>query len=215
MIKTLIFDFDGTLFHTAPEIHRAINATLSDMGHHELEYEQVKNCIGQGLFFLLEHLELDIDMTADGLKKLALQFRQHYDQYFLESKPFPGMFDFISQCPQKLAVGSNKDVKYINACLEQKPWDQVEWLTINGGNSFPTKKPDPEMIEDIIKRSNCNPDEIAIIGDGLPDVEVAKNTGIYCVAVSYGYTPVEELLAQGAHVKIDKISELPRALGQF
>lgn len=212
MIKTVIFDFDGTMFHTAPEIHRAINATLKDLSHHELSYDEVKNCIGQGLLYLLEHLNLDIDRSAEGLRQLATLFRSHYGQIFLESKAFPGLYEFLSSCPQQIAIGSNKDELYIRRCMSVEPWNQLQWLAMNGGNTFPTKKPEPEMIHDILQKASCQPHEMAIIGDGIPDVEVAKNTGIFCVAVSYGYTPIDELMSRGAHVKIDHLDELPEAL---
>ena len=203
------------MFHTAPEIHRAVNLTLKDIGHHELSYDEVTHCIGQGLMYLLEHLKLDIDMSAEGLKKIATLFRQHYNKIFHESKPFPGLLEFLSNTPQKVAVGSNKDEKYVKAVLEQSPWNNFNWVSLNGGNTFSTKKPEPEMIEDIIIKSQCEPHEVAIVGDGSPDIEVAKNTGIYSVAVSYGYSPLQELMDLGADVSIDNLIELQETLNRL
>ena len=68
------------------------------------------------------------------------------------------------------------------------------------------------MIEKILEVSQYTPQEAVIIGDGQPDIEVALRMGIKSIAVSYGYEPIEKLMALGAHHRIDQISELPTAL---
>ncbi len=215
MIKLVIFDFDGTMFHTAPEIHKAINMTLKDLNHHELSYSEVSSSIGHGLLHLLDTVKLDIDLSPQGIQKLVKMFRSHYESIMLDSKPFPGLIEFLNDCPLQVAIASNKDVNYVKTCMEQPPWNKVNWLAIHGGNSFPTKKPEPEIITTIIDKANCLPNETVIVGDGVPDIEVAINTGIHSIAVSYGYSQIDELISLGAEKSIDHLSELIKSINSF
>lgn len=216
MIKVVIFDFDGTMFDTAPEIYKAVNATLKELHLQELSFAEVTQCIGQGLLHLIKSLNLKLDMNnPKEVEHITKTFRQHYDQTLLESKPYPGLVEFLNSTPHRVAVASNKDEKYLKRTLSGNPWNNFPWLAINGGNTFKTKKPEPEIIEDILRKADCAPKEAVIVGDGTPDIQVAGHTGIHSIAVSYGYSPVDELVALGANHVIDSLFELPSALSRL
>jgi phosphoglycolate phosphatase len=211
-MKVVIFDFDGTMFHTAPEIHLAINETLKEYQHSTLSYAEVTNCIGHGLLHLIKSLNLDLDTSPEGLKKIGASFRKHYENFFHQSKPYPGLKEFLISNPLPKAVASNKDESYIKKVLSKEDWSFFTWIAINGGNTFKTQKPEPEIITDILEKVGAKPHEAVIVGDGHPDIQVAKRTGIYSIAVSYGYSPIDELIELGADKVIHNLFELEEAI---
>jgi phosphoglycolate phosphatase len=208
MIKLVIFDFDGTMFDTAPEIHGAINLTLTDLNKPTLKYEEVKHSIGHGLFHLIDHMKIDLDKSPQGYMNIIKLFRAHYEGLFMDSKPYPGLYEFLNQNKYLFAVASNKDESYVKRYLDQKPWQSVNWVATHGGNTFKTKKPDPEIILDILAKSGCSSQDTVIVGDGQPDVDVAKNVGIKCIAAEYGYSSKKELESWGVEYKISNLFEL-------
>ena len=152
MAKLVIFDFDGTMFHTGPGIHLAVNETLKEMNHRELSYEEVTDCIGGGLFYLLKRLDASFEKSMENLEEMGKLFRKNYEKFFREhSEPYPGLVDFLDNFPYEVAIASNKHEYYIHETLKMEPWNKYKFVKVFGGDSLATKKPDPLMLKKIIK----------------------------------------------------------------
>ena len=216
MARLLIFDFDGTLYHTGPGIHLAINNTFKQLKMPELTYETVSACIGQGLEKLIEKLDLKNKMSRHDLHQMIRLFYQEYEKVFLKhSELYDGVLEFLKAWPHEMAIASNKDVRFVQALVEHGPLKEFTWTAIFGGNSFSTKKPDPVMIHNILSQSKYEKNDALMVGDGEPDMLVAQNAGIKSVAVSFGYAPIEHLRQLGAHSEISHFNELAASIQQL
>jgi phosphoglycolate phosphatase len=226
MIQLLAFDLDGTLFETSQGIANAFNALMREKGLPPVEKSVITSFIGTGLRDLLSKLEdyyekhssqsvdvAKIRAEMGDLPRLEAEFRQHYNQNFLEeSFLYPGVLDFLNSWQHKVAIVSNKTEYYVRELINQTELRKFDWVRIIGGNSLPQKKPHPLPLQEVIQQAGVTPGETLMIGDGLPDMWVARNAQVKPVAVSFGYTPLSELIQNGAHAYIHKYDELPKVI---
>ena len=213
MIKLLIFDLDGTLFDTAQGITNAFNNLLVERGEAPIDRETIVSYIGTGLKDLLVRLGEEYVTRLGDMRKLEEDFKKHYNSNFLnESQLYPGVIDFLDSWEQKLAIVSNKQEYYVRELVAQTALKKYNWEKIFGGNSLPTKKPHPQPLLEVLAHSGVKAEETLMIGDGLPDVLAARAAGVKSVAVSFGYTPISELIQSGAHATISSYKELPKAI---
>lgn len=210
-LKLLIFDFDGTLVHTAPDIVAAINEFLVRHGHKALPYEKVVPEIGMGLTSLLQRTFPEAKEDAEYFVKLSNEFIADYERLHLTSpKLFPGAKKLLQNWKGKIAIISNKREKYIHSILQHLNLTDLPWVDIIGGDTLEEKKPSCLPFEHVLKKAQCEPDETLMIGDGEPDITGAHNSKIRSVAVSFGYGDVLELQALGAWKTIYSYDELHR-----
>lgn len=209
MVNLLIFDLDGTLFDTAPGILTAVNRLLSDRGLKAVKMEELVSYIGYGVMSLIEDLDRESLGHLGDLAKVEKDFLEYYDEVYLtESKLFEGALNFLKSWEGQLAILSNKKERYVQSMVENCPLSEFNWEACFGGDSFSTKKPDPKGLETILSMSGCSKNETVMIGDGVPDVEVARNTGVRSLAVSFGYGAIEDLDRIGHHGRLDHYNEL-------
>lgn len=215
-IKLLCFDFDGTLVHTAPDIISATNEFLILHGHKALSDQEVISHIGMGLVGLLHGVVPEAQHHPELRKEIERQFSKIYDAHVLsQPQPFDGVREFLSNCPKKIAVVSNKPQKYIHQLLRHLKLDLHPWTAVIGGDTYAECKPNPLPLLQAIKMADCSPQETLMVGDGPPDVGVAKACGTPFLGVSFGYSTPSELRALGAEHFIDHFAELPRAISRF
>jgi len=214
MINLLVFDLDGTLFDTAGGIAKAFNNTLNEKGHPSVPENVISSYIGTGLRDLLVKLESHYDMKfTDSLAQLEADFRRHYDQNILQDSPlYPGVIEFLDSWPHQIAIVSNKTERYVHQLVAHTELKKYSWLRLIGGNTFVHKKPHPLPLQEVMRLAAAQPHNTLMIGDGLPDMQVANNTGVKSVAVSFGYAPLSELIQNGAHAYIDSYQELPKVI---
>lgn len=214
MVRLLIFDFDGTLFDTAPGINTAINGMLRRRGLEEISLEKTTTYIGGGLVELARRLWPDLHEDPNRLDEIIKEFRKDYSDVFLtESYLYEGVVEFLKAWPHQLAIASNKTEFFVRELVRQSTLNQFSWVKILGGDSLPKKKPHPLPLIECLKSAGLEPHEALMIGDGTPDVEAAKAAGIPCVAVGYGYTPLAKLMDLGANYSIADFAQLARVLG--
>jgi 2-phosphoglycolate phosphatase len=208
--ELVIFDFDGTLVDTAPDLIRATNLYLESKGFDALPEHQIRAEIGMGLRKLITDVYPELHGGDDMVKRrIEGEFIAVYEREFLHGPAlFPGVLDFLAEWDGKIAIVSNKRVRFIHPILQKLDIHTLPWALIVGGDTYPNMKPHPEPLMGAIMAAGVTPEETVLVGDGTPDVIGASNVGCRCVAVEFGYTHIDELMDLGAWKSIADFEEL-------
>jgi phosphoglycolate phosphatase len=209
-IKLLIWDLDGTLVDSELDLAHSVNAMLRHLGADELPVEVVASYVGDGARTLVRRALGDPD-DEEYVHAALEYFLQYYREHNLEhTYIYPGVMETLeavrSRSAMKMAVLTNKPIgpsRVICQGLGLSPF----MSQIYGGNSFPTKKPDPHGARVLLAEHGCNPHEAVMIGDSQYDVLTANHAGMFSIGVSYGFSP-ESLRIHPPDVMVDAALEL-------
>jgi phosphoglycolate phosphatase len=191
----VIFDLDGTLVDTAPDILAYLNEMLAELDRPGLDIDALRSMVGDGVrTLLIRGLEasggVPDDLDIEGL------FQRYLERYTEEpvrlSRPYPGMVDALESLSTgglRLGVCTNKPQAPTDRLLQRLDLDAYFPVAI-GGDALPTKKPDPAHLLAVLDRLNVDPLRAALIGDSATDLNTATAAGVPCVLMSYGYTAV-------------------------
>ncbi|MFC7399775.1 phosphoglycolate phosphatase [Chelatococcus sp. GCM10030263] len=196
----LVFDLDGTLADTAPDLIGTLNVVLTHEGLPPLPLEQARDLIGAGAKALLERgLALSGRASgADETERLYAHFMRHYHDHIADlSRLFPGVEDALRHFADAgwlLAVCTNKIERHAVRLLELLGAAD-RFAAICGRDSFDYYKPDPRHLTLTIEKAGGDPARAIMVGDSLTDIKTAKAAGIPVIAVPFGYTeiPVDQL----------------------
>jgi phosphoglycolate phosphatase len=218
-IKLVIFDLDGTLIDSRLDLVHSVNAALRHIGRPELPDDVIASYVGDGAPILIQRA-LGGEAVDDALVRQGLQF---FLSYYREHKlDHTTVYDGVKQAlasiqrasngnPRLMAVLSNKPV--VPSRLIVEALGLAHFFTqIYGGNSFATKKPDPEGARKLLEESGVRPEETVIVGDSHTDVETGINAGLWTVGVSYGFAP-HTLEEQPPDVLVETPYELAEVFG--
>ncbi|GHF29246.1 phosphoglycolate phosphatase [Kordiimonas sediminis] len=210
-VNSILFDLDGTLVDTAPDLHRATNHVMQEIGRPAIDIDDVRHMVGQGAKKLMElGLEATGGMNGHDLDTLLPIFLEYYaDNLAIDSQLYPdtiGMLETLTGKGIKLAVCTNKPA-YLAIPLLEALGIADFFPVITGGDTFPFRKPDPRHLLETQKKLACDGPSL-MVGDSINDIAAANNAQWPSVAVSFGYTdiPAAEL---GASVTIDSLITLP------
>ncbi|MDV7338336.1 phosphoglycolate phosphatase [Terasakiella sp. A23] len=218
-LTTLIFDLDGTLIDSAPDLRTACNKVLATKGRREITLQETTQFVGNGAAKLVERAFRTTGdaVSEDEIPALTEAFLAFYDGHEADETT---IYEGVEQTLQKL-----KDQGYRMGLCTNKPYIPTINLmkdlglgdffeVMIGGDQVATKKPHPEMIHKALADMGVDVADAIMIGDSPNDIGAAKNAGLRNVAVSYGYrkVPVEALEAD---VVIDQMSDLPRAINSL
>ncbi|OUR78015.1 phosphoglycolate phosphatase [Alphaproteobacteria bacterium 46_93_T64] len=215
----LLFDLDGTLLDTAPDLHGALNFCLKSVGRSTVSLESVKHMVGQGARVLLEKgLTATGGMTSDEeIDRLFDLFLEYYADHLSDnSVPYPGVISALEQLHAQgfqMGICTNKPYKLAEQIA--KDFDLNRLLPIiTGGDSFEIRKPDPDHLLKTLDLFEDQSLPALMIGDSCNDINAATAAGLKSIAVSFGYTdiPPREL---GANIVIDHFDELIGAIKQI
>lgn len=206
-IDLMIFDFDGTLADTGLDLANAVNFTLSQMGFSQKKYQEIIAFIGDGVVELIKRAlgKDNIQHLAEALKI----FGNHYGEHLLDSTTlYDGVSEVLSHFHQKKKiVMTNKRYEYTVAILRGLNIEK-NFVKIIGDGSTPYRKPDRRLIDFLLTEHNSARDRIVIIGDGVNDVKLAKNSGILSCGYLNGLGNREELIKAKADYYCENISEI-------
>jgi phosphoglycolate phosphatase len=195
-IKLVIFDLDGTLIDSRLDLVHSVNAALRHIGRPELPDDVIASYVGDGAPILIQRA-LGGEVVDEALVRQGLQFfLSYYREHKLDhTTVYEGVQEALrtlqssnNGTPRQMAVLSNKPVVPSRAIVEALGLGQF-FRQIYGGNSFATKKPDPEGALKLLEECSVRPEETAIVGDSHVDVETGRNAGLWTVGVSYGFAP--------------------------
>lgn len=214
--KAVLFDLDGTLIHSLPVIHAAVNKMLNERGFSSFTMEQVAALVGKGSRNLAERSLRHFGLTPDDAEIVAAQsrFLAHYD----DTSPtlgyvFPGAFDVLRQFRsegRRLAVCTNKQKASTSRDLEA--FGLAEFFdVVAGGDDVVHRKPDPRHVEFVLSELGVSPVDAVMVGDSENDTGAAIAAGVKTIVVTFGicHVPYDEL---GADVLVDHYDRIPDAV---
>lgn len=212
--SALVFDLDGTLIDSAPDLHAAVNRLLAAEGRRMLDYAELVRMVGDGVAVLVWRAYEATGGLPDALDEAVERYKALYGEALADKTvPFPGVIETLAalaEAGHRMAVCTNKphrsSVEILEALDLMRYFDAVA-----GGDSLPVRKPDAGHLLGTLEMLGSTPDRAVMIGDSRNDVLVARNAGVPVIAVSYGYRrePIEAL---GADIVVDSFSEIPGAL---
>lgn len=195
--RLLVFDLDGTLVESLPDLHTAVNLALAECGHPERSLEEVRAAIGDGARLLIARSMPDGSSEAD-VDRVWGVFRGHYDAVCTDrSTLLNGALDFVrsrsNDVPRPaLAVLTNKPQRPTDLVLRHFGLDALIDKAI-GGDTPLGRKPDPTALRSLMTEFGAPPDTTLMIGDGPADLAVAQAAGVEAILLSTGYGRREEL----------------------
>ncbi|MEJ2114790.1 MAG: phosphoglycolate phosphatase [Gammaproteobacteria bacterium] len=213
--RCVMFDLDGTLVDSAPDIAISMNKMLQQLDLPTCDLAQVRDWIGNGAGRLIKRA-LTGQVDGEPSEKLFMQanqlFLDVYEQHIhVESVMYPGALEglkILREHSYVLACVTNKPRRFTPALLEAFGLDQFfEYLIC--GDDLPIKKPNPQVLQTILKQTKLRPLQAVMVGDSASDIQAARSANMKSFCVSYGYHQGKEVDALGADYIIDSIAELP------
>ncbi len=211
--KGVIFDLDGTLANTLPDLSTAMNSMLRDNSLPERNEKQLLEAINFGArHFVKLSLPKEFQDNDDYVTKRHTEYTSYYNKCYSDNTfLYPGMGEavrYLKKQGMKIAVFSNKQDDHCKALVD-KLFDFEKGLfdMVLGQTALPTK-PDPTGAFVIAGRMDLRPSEIAYVGDSHIDILTACDAGMFPIGVSWGYRPPEMLLEYGSKMIIRDSREL-------
>lgn len=196
---TYIFDLDGTLLDTLQDLKASTNHALHSHGLPERTTEEVRQFVGNGVRKLIERAVPE-NTPQEVLEAVFADFRKHYMDHCLDATaPYPGIIDMLRRLKaqgKRMAIVSNKldpAVKELNERFFK------EYIDLAVGESDTVRrKPAPDMVNTILQTLGIAKEEMVYVGDSEVDLQTARNAGVGCISVLWGFRDKEILIANGA-----------------
>ena len=213
---TIVFDLDGTLIDTAPDLIDTLNVVFAREGWPPVPYETARNLIGGGARGMIARgiAAEGIAVAPAKLEQLFADFIAHYTEHIADrSRPFPGLTDALDVLASggcRFAVCTNK-LERLSVLLLKQLKLADRFAAICGQDTFGMQKPDPEVLRRTIAAAGGSLTHAIMIGDSLTDIRTARAAGIPVIAVDFGYSerPVSEF---GPDRIISHFAQLPSAI---
>lgn len=211
--SAILFDLDGTLADSSADLAGALNDVMGEEGYPALSVPAVTAMIGGGIPLLIEralvaHGETPSQQRVD---ELFPRYREAYVPRAVEkTRLFPGVEDVLKKYHSHgvgLGVCTNKP-EAISRIILDKLGVLPLFGAVIGGDTLPTKKPDPAPVLEGLNRLGCKPEDGLMVGDSAADAFAAKAAGVRCVLVTFGYSqdPIEDLPSEGVIDNFDAFS---------
>ena len=188
--KLVIFDLDGTLLNTIDDLKEAVNHAMALRGFPTFTLDEVMAMVGHGARNLMGRAlpvgHKDDDTVEAAYNDFKAYYITHIDTY---TKPFPGIQDLLAKLHQKgvlLAVASNKFQEGTEHLIKEF-FPEIPFVAVLGGRTGFPLKPDPEIVDEVLRKANVDKADAVMVGDSDTDMETAANGGIRGVAVGWGY----------------------------
>ena len=208
MKTAVLFDLDGTLLDTLGDLHGAVNHVLQEFGYPQRTIEEVCRFVGNGAARLIQQAVPEGAAWEPVLAAFQTYYAAHCD---ILTKPYDGILPALEVLKQKypLAVVSNKP----DAAVKELAKVYFPGLYARGESADCPRKPAPDMVRkamETIGAAHC-----VYVGDSDVDIQTAKNAGVPCLSVTWGFRSKEELLSAGARYFCHDPADLPRLIEEI
>lgn len=205
MKNTILFDLDGTLLDTLTDLTASVNYALSRVGLPARSRDEVRSFLGDGYKVLMEKACGGAD-SADALKYFTEYYAVHLED---NTAPYPGVTDALAALAakgRKMAVVSNKGYDAVQVLCGRFFAPHV--TLYYGVSDTLKKKPAPDMLLAAMRDLHSEADDCVMVGDGEPDIAMARAAGIDIISVTWGFRTKEQLEKAGGTVFLDKTKML-------
>jgi phosphoglycolate phosphatase len=191
----VVFDLDGTLLDTAPDLVASLNHTIAASGLEPVSYGDLTHLVGHGARAMIER---SFRLRGHPLDESEVpEMLQRFIDHYLagmpgESRPYPGLLaalDRLRDAGMTLAVCTNKMESLARPLIEGLGLNDY-FAAITGGDTFAVRKPDPAHLIGTVERAGGNIARTVMVGDSLNDFKVAENAGVPSIGVPFGYSDV-------------------------
>ena len=194
--KLIIFDLDGTLLDTIDDLKEAVNHAMSLRGFPTFTRDEVMAMVGHGARNLIRKALPDGHKDDDMVDAAYNDFRAYYITHIdVHTKPFPGIQDFMAKLHKEgvmLAVASNKFQEGTEHLIKEF-FPEIPFVAVLGGRTNFPLKPDPEIVDEVLRKAGVEKEDTVMVGDSDTDMETAANDGITGIAVNWGYRDMSSI----------------------
>ena len=211
----IIFDLDGTLVDSAPDLNACANRVLSQINKRPVSLDQSKNFIGDGVRVFIEKTLSFVGHSAnlEELNEIERFFLKDYQKHSADlSKPYPGVLETLTKLKKagfQMGVCSNKPQEASEHLLKTLNLSQF-FSKIAGGDYYSVRKPDKHHLLQLIDDLKGNPTKTLMVGDNEHDAAMAKDGNVYFVFCTYGYSrlPIKEIIYDESISSFSEIIDL-------
>jgi len=217
MPQAVLFDLDGTLIDSVPDLAHAVDRMLRRVGQEPVGETAVRQWVGNGAQMLVRralarHIDISGLSINDAVFDHAYQlFLQYYaEQTADRSELYPGVRDCLEQLRKqgvKMAVVTNKPMQFTTPMLEGFGLSQY-FDCVLGGDSLPVKKPDPQPLYHAMEALGSSPQTTLMVGDSVNDLRAARAAGCPVACVPYGYNHGENIADSGPDLMVEQLDKL-------
>lgn len=212
--QLVMFDLDGTLLDSVPDLAAAVNRMLVQLGRAPASLAQVRTWVGNGAMILVRRAlagSMDYAAVSPEQAQPALElFLQAYADEGSHSCLYPNVQQTLQQLQRKgvaMAVITNKPSQFLPELFERFGLsDYFNWVV--GGDSLPQQKPDPAGLLWVMDKAGVEPGQSLFVGDSKNDIQAARAAGVACVAMSYGYNHGQPVAEHDPDLVIDDLQQL-------
>jgi len=220
-VESLLFDLDGTLIDSIPDITRATNSALTALNLPAANQDDLRSWVGNGAAILIKRALTDqVDGEPDPIlfkKALALFFDYYIEEVFVESTFYPDVTETLENLKArkfKIACVTNKPMQHTQALLKQSGIKSL-FDYIVAGDTLTAKKPDPAPLLYACDKIGVPPRKSIMVGDSINDIQAAKNAGIPSIGLTYGYNHGIDLSQNRADILIDHFSLIQKLVEKY
>lgn len=207
--ELVVFDLDGTLINSLPDISAAANKMLSQFGKAGHAVDEYKFFVGNGSKKLVERILPDF--TKEQQAEALTIYKDLYQQdLVVNTAPYPGIRELLLSLKAegiKIGVCTNKHYSAVNEILK-KVFPETEFDAVAGESAGVPKKPDPANVNNIIKELGIDKSKTVYVGDSDVDMETGCRAGVMTVGVLWGYRPLDNMIQAGGKIFINQPAAL-------
>lgn len=208
-ITTVVFDLDGTLLDTLLDLATSVNYALDKYGYPLRSMEYIRRALGNGVRKLME-AAVPEHLSEDAFNEVFSCFKTHYVEHSMDNTaPYEGILPLLSRLKElgyKCAIVSNKLDEAVQD-LNKKFFSSYIDVAIGEGNGI-RRKPDPDSVEEALRRLGASKEEAVYVGDSEVDMATARNASLPCISVTWGFRDEDFLRDQGATKIVHRPEEI-------
>ena len=215
MYETVIFDLDGTLLDTLGDLHASVNVALTAYGLQPRTKEEVRAFVGNGVAKLIERAAGNVPQTL--FENLLAAFKEHYAAHCKDKTcPYNGAIEVLQALKKrgkKTAVLSNKPDFAVKLLAEEYFHGYLQSAVGENEAGGIRKKPAPDSLFAVLDELGAEKESTVYVGDSEVDIQTARNAGVDCISVTWGFKDRAFLVENGGKILIDEPKEILRYLG--